>query len=59
MDLRLFDGAALYPQLTERLEREWQHRSQLSERIGFIERRQLTLLRTQPDEPALELCDNS
>ena len=51
----LFDGAPLCPQLTERLEREWQHRSELSQRIGLIERRQLTLLRTQPDEPALEL----
>ena len=55
LDLRLFDGTPLYPQLTERLEGEWQHRSELSQRIGLIERRQLTLLRTQPDEPALEL----
>lgn len=54
-DLRLFDGAPLYPELRGRLEREWRHRSALSERVRLIERRQLELLHHSPDEPALAL----
>ena len=53
-DLRLWDGSALYPQLRQRLEREWTHRCDLSHRIRFIERFQLQTLRSD-DDPALEL----
>ena len=56
-DLRLFDGTALRPQLTQRLEREWQHRAELSQRIGLIERRQRELLKSRSDESALALVE--
>jgi len=53
-DLRLWDASPLYPQLRQRLEREWIHRCDLSQRVRLIEKLQLQTLRSC-DDPALEL----
>lgn len=53
-DLRLWDASPLYPQLRQRLEREWIHRCDLSQRVRLIEKLQLQALRSC-DDPALEL----
>jgi len=52
--LRLWDASPLYPQLRQRLEREWIHRCDLSQRVRLIEKLQLQALRSSGD-PALEL----
>ncbi len=54
-DLRLFDDSPLYPQLHERLEREWLHRCDISQRIRLIEKLQTTRLDAPVHDPALEL----
>ena len=53
-DLRLFDASPLYPQLRQRLEREWLHRCDVSHRVRLIEKLQLETLRSC-DDPALEI----
>ncbi len=53
-DLRLWDASPLYPQLRARLEREWLHRCDISQRVRLIEKLQLEALRSS-DDPALEL----
>ena len=54
-DLRLFDDSPLYPQLRQRLEREWLHRCDISQRIRLIEKIQMTRLEASAHDPALEL----
>ena len=54
-DLRLFDDSPLYPQLHQRLEREWLHRCDISQRIRLIEKLQTTRLDAPVHDPALEL----
>ncbi len=54
-DLRLFDGSPLYPQLRQRLEREWLHRCDVSQRIRLIEKLQSQRLEAPAHDPALEL----
>jgi len=54
-DLRLWDGSALYPQLRQRLEREWIHRCDISHRIRLIEKLQNQQLEASAPDPALEL----
>ncbi len=54
-DLRLWDGSALYPQLRQRLEREWIHRCDVSHRIRLIEKLQNQQLEASAPDPALEL----
>jgi len=53
-ELQLWDGSALPPQLRERLEREWQHRNRIDERIRLIERLQTEQL-ADPSDPALRM----
>jgi transposase len=54
-DLRLFDDSPLYPQLRQRLEREWLHRCDVSQRIRLIEKIQSTRLEAPAHDPALDL----
>ena len=54
-DLRLWDDSPLYPQLRQRLEREWLHRSDVSQRIRLIEKIQMTRLDAPAHDPALDL----
>ena len=54
-DLRLWDASPLYPQLRQRLEREWIHRCDLSQRIRLIEKLQSERLKAASHDPALEL----
>ncbi len=54
-DLRLFDDSPLYPQLHQRLEREWLHRRDVSQRIRLIEKLQTTRLEAPAHDPALDL----
>lgn len=54
-DLRLWDDSPLYPQLRQRLEREWLHRSDVSQRIRLIEKIQSTRLDAPAHDPALDL----
>ena len=54
-DLLLFDGSSLYPQLRQRLEREWLHRCDVSQRIRLIEKLQSQRLKASAHDPALEL----
>jgi transposase len=54
-DLRLWDNSPLYPQLRQRLEREWIHRCDLSQRIRLIEKLQNERLKAAPHDPALDL----
>ena len=54
-DLRLWDGSVLYPQLRQRLEREWIHRCGASQRIRLIEKLQNQSLEASTHDPALEL----
>lgn len=53
-DLRLWDGKPLGPELRQRLEREWLHRSDVSDRIRLIEKIQAHRLESS-EEPALAL----
>jgi transposase len=53
-DLRLWDGTPLCPELRQRLEREWLHRSDVSDRIRLIEKIQTERLESS-DEQALAL----
>ena len=54
-DLRLWDNSPLYPQLRQRLEREWLHRCDVSQRIRLIEKLQNQRLEASAHDPALEL----
>ena len=54
-DLRLWDDSPLYPQLRQRLEREWLHRCDVSQRIRLIEKLQSQRLDASAHDPALEL----
>jgi len=54
-ELRLWDGTPLCPQLRQRLEREWLHRCELSQRIRLIEKLQNERLKASTHDPALEL----
>ena len=54
-DLRLWDGTPLRAQLRQRLERECNHRCDVSERIRLIEKLQTQRLETSAHDPALEL----
>ena len=54
-DLRLWDDSPLYHQLRQRLEREWLHRSDVSQRIRLIEKIQSTRLDAPAHDPALDL----
>ena len=54
-DLRLWDDSPLYPQLRQRLEREWLHRCDVSQRIRLIEKLQSQRLEASAHDPALEL----
>jgi len=54
-DLRLWDASPLRPQLRQRLEREWIHRCDFSQRIRLIEKLQSERLKACTDDPALEL----
>ena len=54
-DLRLWDDAPLPPQLRQRLEREWLHRRDVSQRIRLIEKLQTQRLEASTHDPALEL----
>ena len=54
-DLRLWDDSPLYPQLRQRLEREWLHRCDVSQRIRLIEKIQTTRLDAPVHDPALDL----
>jgi len=54
-DLRLWDDSPLYPQLRQRLEREWLHRCDVSQRIRLIEKIQTTRLDAPAHDPALDL----
>ena len=53
-NLRLWDASPLCRQLRQRLEREWTHRCELSQRIRLIEKLQRQALSSSAD-PALEL----
>ena len=50
-----WDASPLYPQLRQRLEREWIHRCDLSQRIRLIEKLQSERLKAASHDPALEL----
>ncbi len=54
-DLRLWDGTPLRAQLRQRLEREWSHRCDVSQRIRLIEKLQAQQLEASAHDPALEL----
>jgi transposase len=54
-DLRLLNYSPLYPQLRQRLEREWLHRCDVSQRIRLIEKIQSTRLEAPAHDPALDL----
>ena len=54
-DLRFFDASPLCPQLRQRLEREWLHRCDVSQRIRLIEKLQAERLVASAHDPALEL----
>ena len=54
-DLRLWDDSPLYPQLRQRLEREWLHRCDVSQGIRLIEKLQTTRLDAPAHDPALDL----
>ena len=53
--MRLWDDSPLYPQLRQRLEREWLHRCHVSQRIRLIEKLQNQRLEAPAHDPALEL----
>jgi transposase len=53
--LRLWDDSPLYPQLRQRLEREWLHRCDVSQRVRLIEKLQNQRLEASTHDPALEL----
>jgi transposase len=53
-EVRLWDSSPLPPQLHQRLLREWDHRSRLTERIRLIERLQTDQLQDHSD-PALRM----
>ena len=54
-DLRLWDHSPLRAQLRQRLEREWNHRCDVSHRIRLIEKLQTQRLEAASHDPALEL----
>ncbi|MCK5651047.1 MAG: IS110 family transposase [Gemmatimonadetes bacterium] len=54
-ELRLWDASSLLSQLRQRLEREWLHRCDVSQRIRLIEKLQNQRLEASTHDPALEL----